>query len=53
MSIITQNIGAIGAGLATTLVIALLAYAGALVVGTLIAVCRVSPVPPLRALGAV
>lgn len=49
MSIITQNIGAIGAGLATTLVIALLAYAGALVVGTLIAVCRVSPIPPLRA----
>ena len=35
------------------LCIALLAYAGALVVGTLIAVCRVSPVPPLRALGAV
>ena len=49
MSIITQNIGAIGAGLATTLVIALLAYAGALIVGTLIAVCRVSPIPPLRA----
>ena len=49
MSIITHNLGAIGAGLATTLVIALLAYAGALVVGTLIAVCRVSPIPPLRA----
>ena len=53
MSIFTHNLGAIGAGLATTLVIALLAYLGALVVGTLIAVCRVSPVPPLRALGAV
>ena len=49
MSIITHNLGAIGAGLATTLVIALLAYAGALIVGTLIAVCRVSPIPPLRA----
>ena len=49
MSIIMHNLGAIGAGLATTLVIALLAYAGALVVGTLIAVCRVSPIPPLRA----
>ena len=49
MSIITHNLGAIGAGLATTLVIALLAYLGALVVGTLIAVCRVSPIPPLRA----
>ena len=53
MSIITDNLDMIGAGLATTLAIALLAYAGALVVGTLIAVCRVSPVPPLRALGAV
>ena len=49
MSVIAHNLGAIGAGLATTLVIALLAYAGALVVGTLIAVCRVSPIPPLRA----
>ena len=53
MSIITDNLDMIGAGLATTLAIALLAYAGALVVGTLVAVCRVSPGPPLRALGAV
>ena len=53
MRIITDNLGMIGSGLATTLGIALFAYAGALVVGTLIAVCRVSPVPPLRALGAV
>ena len=53
MRIITDNLGMIGSGLAMTLGIALLAYAGALVVGTLIAVCRVSPVPPLRALGAV
>lgn len=53
MSIITDNLDMIGAGLATTLAIALLAYAGALVVGTLVAVCRVSPVPPLRALGAI
>ena len=53
MRIITDNLGMIGSGLAMTLGIALLAYAGALVVGTLIAVCRVSPVPPLRTLGAV
>ena len=53
MRMITDNLGMIGAGLAMTLGIALLAYASALVVGTLIAVCRVSPVPPLRALGAV
>ena len=53
MRMITDNLGMIGSGLAMTLGIALLAYVGALVVGTLIAVCRVSPVPPLRALGAV
>ena len=53
MRIITDHLGMIGSGLAMTLGIALLAYVGALVVGTLIAVCRVSPVPPLRALGAV
>ena len=53
MRIITDNLGMIGSGLAMTLGIALLAYAGALVVGTLIVVCRVSPVLPLRALGAV
>ena len=53
MRIITDNLGMIGSGLAMTLGIALLAYVGALVVGTLIAVCRVSPVSPLRALGAV
>jgi len=38
LSIITDNLDMIGAGLATTLAIALLAYAGALVVGTLVAV---------------
>ena len=34
MSVIAHNLGAIGAGLGTTLVIALLAYAGALLAGT-------------------
>ena len=47
MRIITDNLGMIGAGLAMTLGIALLAYVGALVVGTLIAVCWVSPVKSL------
>ena len=51
--IIVDNVGMIGSGLLTTLVIALLAYVGALAVGTLIAVCRVSPIAPLRVLGAV
>lgn len=52
MNVITDNLGLLGHALLTTLVLALLAYAGALLVGTLIAVFRVSPVPPLRALAA-
>ena len=52
MNVITNNLGLLGHALLTTLVLALLAYAGALLVGTLVAVFRVSPVPPLRALGA-
>lgn len=51
MNVITDNLGLLGHALTTTLVLALLAYTGALLVGTLIAVFRVSPVPPLRALG--
>ncbi|WP_099330377.1 amino acid ABC transporter permease [Actinomyces ruminis] len=42
----------IGQGLATTLTIAIIGYACALFVGTVIAIFRVSPIPPLRALGA-
>ncbi|AYD89618.1 amino acid ABC transporter permease [Actinomyces lilanjuaniae] len=52
MTVITDNLGVIGQGLATTLVIAMLGFTLALVVGTLIAVFRVSPIPPLRVLGA-
>ncbi|MDU0348165.1 amino acid ABC transporter permease [Actinomyces sp. MRS3W] len=52
MNVITDNLGMIGQGLATTLTIAVIGYVCALVVGTLIAVFRVSPIPPLRALGA-
>lgn len=48
MNVITENLGLLGSGLLTTLLLALAGYAGALVVGTLVAVCRVSPVPPLR-----
>jgi len=52
MNVITDNLGMIGQGLATTLTIAVIGYACALVVGTVIAVFRVSPIPPLRVLGA-
>ncbi|WP_127842229.1 amino acid ABC transporter permease [Actinomyces wuliandei] len=51
MSVITDNLGMISQGLATTLVIAVLGFMLALLVGTLIAVFRVSPIPPLRVLG--
>ncbi|MBE6481042.1 MAG: amino acid ABC transporter permease [Actinomyces ruminicola] len=52
MNVITDNLGMIGQGLATTLTMAVIGYACALVVGTVIAVFRVSPIPPLRVLGA-
>lgn len=53
MHVIVDNLDLIGQGLRLTLVMALTAYAGALVVGTVVAVFRVSPIPPLRTLGAV
>lgn len=43
--------GELARGLLTTLELTALAYAGALVVGTLVAVCRVSPIVPLRVFG--
>ncbi|SHE26523.1 amino acid ABC transporter permease [Actinomyces glycerinitolerans] len=52
MNVITDNLGMLGQGLVTTLTIAFIGYACALVVGTVIAIFRVSPIPPLRALGA-
>ncbi|CED90997.1 MAG: amino acid ABC transporter permease [Actinomyces succiniciruminis] len=51
MNVITDNLGMLGQGLVTTLTIAVIGYACALVVGTVIAIFRVSPIPPLRALG--
>lgn len=50
MDAITENLGLIGSGLLTTLVLTLVGYAGALLAGTLMAIFRVSPVPPLRLL---
>ncbi|MDO4243705.1 MAG: amino acid ABC transporter permease [Actinomyces sp.] len=52
MTVLTDNLDLLGQGLATTLVLALSAYAGALVLGTVMAVFRVSPIPPLRLVGA-
>lgn len=52
MNVIIENLGMIGSGLLTTMFIAFLAYSGALVLGTIMAVFRVGPIPPLRLLAA-
>ena len=51
MDAITENFDLYTSGFLKTLVICLLGGVGSLVVGTLVAACRVSPVPPLRAFG--
>jgi glutamate transport system permease protein len=53
IGVLTDNVGALVAGLGTTLAITALAFVSALVVGTVVAVFRVSPIPPLRAVGTV
>lgn len=53
VTVLRDNLGALWQGLATTLGITVLAFGSAVVLGTLIAVFRVSPIPPLRILGAV
>ena len=52
MSAITDNLADIGWGLLVTLVISVLSYLGGLLLGSLMAIFRVGPIPPLRALGA-
>jgi glutamate transport system permease protein len=52
MDIITKHYGDLLAGLAITLELTLLGFLGALILGTVLAVCRVSPVGPLRWFGA-
>ncbi|MFC0672778.1 amino acid ABC transporter permease [Brachybacterium hainanense] len=48
MEIILENRAVLLGGIGTTIALTLLAYAFALVLGTALAVCRVSPIPPLR-----
>jgi glutamate transport system permease protein len=52
MDVITENFDAYVSGFLTSLSIIAVALVGSLVLGVLIAACRVSPVPPLRAFGA-
>jgi glutamate transport system permease protein len=53
ISVLSDNFGALGQGILTTLSITALAFVSAVVLGTVIAVFRVSPIPPLRGLGVV
>ncbi|HET9443888.1 MAG TPA: amino acid ABC transporter permease [Acidimicrobiales bacterium] len=53
MSDVLDNLGFFAGGMRTTVELTLIAYAGALVVGTIVAAFRVSPVPPLRVAGAI
>ena len=52
MEAVTENLGLFGRGYLVSLQICLWGLVGSLVLGTLVAACRVSPVPPLRAFGA-
>lgn len=52
MNAVIDNLGLFGTGVLTTLQISLISGLGALVLGTIMAGFRVSPVPPLRAVGA-
>ena len=53
IDVLTGNLGVLAQGLVTTLAITALAFVSALVLGTVVAVLRVSPIPPLRAVGTV
>jgi glutamate transport system permease protein len=53
IDVLTDNLGVLVAGIGTTLAITALAFVSALVLGTVVAVFRVSPIPPLRAVGTV
>ena len=53
MNVVFDNLGFLAGGLVTTLELTVLAFVGALVLGTILAVFRVSPIPPLRVAGAV
>lgn len=52
MDAVLDNLDVFREGFTTTVVLTLLAATGALVIGTLVAAMRVSPVPPLRWVGA-
>jgi glutamate transport system permease protein len=53
VEVVTGNLGFLLGGLGATLALTVLGFVGALVLGTVLAVFRVSPIAPLRAVGAV
>lgn len=53
MQIIADNAGFIVQGLLVTIGLTVLGFLGALLLGTVIAICRVSPIAPLRGFGTV
>jgi len=53
LSVVTDNLGFLLGGLLVTLELTVLGFVGALLLGTVLAVFRVSPVAPLRWVGAV
>jgi glutamate transport system permease protein len=53
MQVIADNIPFLLQGIGTTFALTVLGYVFALILGTALAVCRVSPIPPLRAFATV
>jgi glutamate transport system permease protein len=53
LTIVLSNLSPLLAGLWLTLSIAVLSFLGAMVIGTVVAVLRISPIAPLRAVGLV
>jgi glutamate transport system permease protein len=51
--VVTDNLGFLLGGLLVTLELTVLGFVGALLLGTVLAVFRVSPIPPLRVVGGV
>lgn len=52
MDVITGNLDLYREGFLSTILLALLCFAAAMVIGTIVAAARVSPIPPARAAGA-
>lgn len=52
MQVVFDNLDLFWTGIRTTVVLTVISYIGAFIIGTTVAAFRVSPVPPLRAAGA-